>query len=80
MSRRHVRPLTPEALAALSTQRLLAYRDKLLSLEASAADSDCSEAELAEADASLVYFKEDPRWRALHDAVLRILADRPHVE
>jgi hypothetical protein len=73
---RHVRPMAVERLSDLTSARLLAYRDKLLSLEESAEASDCAADELARLDAGLIYFKTDPRWEVLHASVVRELDAR----
>lgn len=79
MSRRSVRPVELAKLIDLATERLLAYRDKLLRLEESAASSDCSAAEVALMDPALMHFKEDARWQPLYQAVIDTLSTRPHI-
>jgi hypothetical protein len=69
---RHVRPLCASRLASLDAQRLGAYRRKLLAVQESADLSDLSAAELARLDPKLIHFKEDPRWRELHDLVTTV--------
>ena len=75
---RAVKAIAEEQLVTLTTQRLLAYRDRLLGLEDSAETSDLDPAELAALDRSLLHFKTDPRWGDLYDAVKRELARREH--
>lgn len=69
-----------DRLKVLPTKRLLAYRDRLLSLEQSASSSDLDDREVARLASDLVYFKDDPRWDALYASVRAILADRKHVD
>jgi hypothetical protein len=76
---RAVKPIAEEHFATLTTQRLLAYRDRLLGLEDSAETSDVDRAEVAALDRSLLHFKADPRWVGLYDAVKRELARRQHL-
>ena len=74
---RHVRPIPVSRLASLTTPRLLAYRNRLLSLEESVELSDVQDvAELADLDPDLLYFKSDLRWISLYDAVKLELARR----
>jgi hypothetical protein len=76
---RSVKPVSREVLSTLSGGRLLAYRERLLSLEESPASSDSGEAELAGLEPSLIWFKADPRWRVLYEQVVGMLRDR-HAE
>jgi hypothetical protein len=80
LARRHVKPLSDQALASLSSERLLAYPKSLLSLEESATKSDLSEAGIAALDPTLVYFKDDPEWLGLYTAVKTLLDGREHIE
>jgi hypothetical protein len=80
MSQRKVRPLPVEVLEALSTERLMAYRAKLMSLEDSAEMSDHDDSELAGLPPGFLYFKQDPGWRDVYRALKSILADREHIE
>ena len=57
MARRHVTPITHEELARLSTERLLAYRERLLSLVNSSSDSDLSQDEIETLDGNAIYFR-----------------------
>ncbi|MEM6275245.1 MAG: hypothetical protein AAF735_08405 [Myxococcota bacterium] len=51
-----------------------------MSLEDTVAGSDWAPERLAALDPELIYFKEDPRWVALHEALKSELASREHVE
>lgn len=75
---RHVRPITASRMAALTTPRLLAYKDRLMRLEETAESSDCVADEVAKLDPERVYFKSDPRWRDLLRTVKALLAHRGH--
>lgn len=66
---RRIRPLTGSELRHLTVERLRAYRKQMLSLENSLAESDYADMTSA-LDPSGIYFKDDPRWRPLYDAVL----------
>lgn len=77
---RAVKSIPVEQLPSLSTQRLLAYRDRLLGLEDNVAGSDMDAQEVAGLDPSLLHFKEDLRWSVLYEAVKRELDAREHVE
>ena len=74
---RRARPITVEQLSALTTARLLAYRNRLLTLEESVESSDWTRTQLAACDPALMYFKTDPRWQPLYEAVRQELARRP---
>jgi hypothetical protein len=80
VARRHVIRLSNEALASLTTERLLEYRKSLLSLEDSAKTSDLDEAGAAALDPTFVYFKDDPAWQELYSMVKSTLEKREHVE
>jgi hypothetical protein len=80
VGRRHAVRLSDEALGSLTTERLLAYRKSLLSLEDSARTSDLDDAEVAALDPTFVYFKDDPARQDLYSAVKRALANREHVD
>jgi hypothetical protein len=75
---RNVRPLPEAQLVTLSTQRLMAYRKRLLELEDSAALSDWDDAVLKGLDPTLIWFKEDPSWSSLYVLVTQILSQREH--
>lgn len=75
---RSVRPLSLAQLEALTTERLLAYRSRLLSLEASASSSDLDGSEIGALDSDLLYFKTQPAWGDLYAHVRRVLAARGH--
>ena len=77
---RSVSILDRDQLAALTTARLLAYRDKLLSLEQGAELSDWEPHELAGLDQARVYFKDDPRWQRAYAELKEVLWGREHVE
>jgi hypothetical protein len=77
---RRVRPVPADRLKALTTERLLAYRARLLRLEQSASNSDWDDHELARLAPGFIYFKDDPRWEALYASIKAILADREHVD
>lgn len=76
MQPRHVRPISRELIATLSSARLRAYRRRLMSLEDRPEAGDWTLDELAGLPASLVFFKSDPRWRALEQAVASELLTR----
>ena len=76
--KRGVRPLDATALEALTTDRLLAYRKRLLELEDSATASDLDFAERQSLDPSLVYFKDEAKWIDLNAMVKSILDKREH--
>jgi hypothetical protein len=80
MARRHVTPITHEELARLSTERLLAYRKRLLSLVDSSSDSDLSQEEVETLDGNAIYFKDDPAWGREYGEVKALLAQRENVD
>jgi len=53
---RHVKPIDKNVMGGLSTERLLAYRDRLLSLEESPGLSDCEPDEIAALDSTCIWF------------------------
>ena len=63
-------------LAAWPTKRLLALRTRLLRCEESLENSDVQDP--TELDPDVIRFKSDPRWTALYQAVLDLLATREH--
>lgn len=75
---RRLRILSPEELGELTTQRLLSYRKKCLSLENSPEDSDYDSAEIDRLDAAYIWFKTDPRWNAVYASVLSAINNRQH--
>lgn len=77
---RSVALLSAQQLAGLSTPRLLAYRDNLLSLEQSADSSDWTPAELEAVDPTEVSFKDDARWVKAYTALKAVLEGREHVQ
>ena len=77
---RSVRPIDEQLLSTLPTARLLAYRDRLLSLEEAPESSDCELAEIEGLDPVRVWFKSDVRWRKLYDQVLATLDEREDVK
>jgi len=64
----------------LTTERLLAYRRRLLTLEDSLATSDQEPFEVAEREPGYAYFKDTPEWRQTAATAKAILDERPHVE
>lgn len=78
MRKRSVRPLDATALEALTTDRLLAYRKRLLELEDSVTSSDLDAAERQSLDPSFVSFKDEAEWIDLHAKVKQILDTREH--
>ncbi|MFK7999339.1 MAG: hypothetical protein AB8H86_07060 [Polyangiales bacterium] len=74
---RVVQPVPLTALTSWPTKRLMGLRKRLLRCEESLALSDVCD--LAEIDPALIRFKEDPRWRALYEATLAVLATRENV-
>lgn len=76
---RTVLPLPPERIPTLSTRRLLASRDRLLSLESSPSGSDLEPAEIAAVPAERIAFENDPRWSPLYRAIKNELATREYV-
>ncbi len=77
---RSVRPIDEQLLTRLPAKRLLAYRNRLLSLEESPELSDWETFEIADLDPAFIWFKSDPRWRDLYDQVLYCLNQREHIE
>jgi hypothetical protein len=77
---RHVKPIDKNVMGGLSTERLLAYRDRLLSLEESPGLSDCEPDEIAALDSTRIWFKSDPRWREIYGQVVDTLGNRKNVE
>jgi hypothetical protein len=67
-----LKPLTRAELGHLTEERLLAYRKKALSLENSLAASDYTDMSDS-LDPRYIWFKDDPRWQPLYDAVLEEL-------
>ncbi|MCB9587651.1 MAG: hypothetical protein H6718_19770 [Polyangiaceae bacterium] len=80
MKTRSARLLSSARLATLGTERLLAYRDNLLSLQESLSSSDWDETDIGKRDAERVYFKDDPRWVDAYAALKRELKKREHVD
>jgi len=74
---RRIRPLTSAELEHLSTERLLAYRKQALSLENSLAASDYTDMSDS-LDPTYIWFKDDPRWEPLYNAVLDELSRKQH--
>ncbi len=73
-SPRRLKVLSLTQLHRLSRPRLLAYRCKVLSLESSPELSDRDPSETSPLDDRYVWFKSDPRWQPVYDAVLAALA------
>ena len=80
MPKRSVRPISFSGLEGLTTERLLAYRSRLLSLEDSGRLSDLDEGERVTHDPSVLYFKDQPAWREVYADLKRVLAGREHVD
>jgi hypothetical protein len=80
MKLRSVRPLGPTDLQALTTERLLAYRSRLLELNDSAATSGLDESERAALDPTLLHFKNEANWIEAYATVKSILSTRRHVD
>ena len=70
---RRLRPLSNPELERMTVARLIAFRKQALSLENSITKSDYSDI-AAELDRTYIWFKEDPRWQIVYDAVLEELA------
>jgi hypothetical protein len=69
---RRIKPVASAELQYVTVERLLAYRKQALSLENSLAASDYTN--LADSlDPEYVWFKDDPRWEPLYNAVLEEL-------
>jgi hypothetical protein len=65
----------------MTTDRLHAYRRKLLSLQESPDLADVTAAELKETrDPAFLFFKDDPAWREQLRVLLEILHQRAPVE
>ncbi len=77
---RHVKPIEKQKLSTLTAKRLLAYRDRLLSLEESPELSDCTTGEVEEFDRTYSWFKSDLRWQSLYDQVREALNSLENVE
>lgn len=72
---RRLKPLSPIELSHLTVARLLAYRKQALSLENSVESSDYGD-QVDALDQAYIWFKEDPRWQPLYDAILAELAGK----
>jgi hypothetical protein len=70
---RRIRPLASNEIGHLTVQRLLEYRKQALSLENTLAESDYIDTGHT-LDHGYIWFKDDPRWRPLYDAILVELA------
>ena len=80
MSLRAVRPVSEATLALMSTDRLHAYRRRLLGLQQSPDLEDITDDELEQArNPDFVFFKNDPMWPALMRLVLQALRRRQSV-
>jgi hypothetical protein len=75
MSKRTPRLLTKHQMGKLTTPRLLAYRDRLLSVR-EGPDYDV----LYEGAKDVTMHKQRPEWKATYEECKRILAFRGHVE
>jgi hypothetical protein len=81
MSLRRVRPVTPATLAAMTTDRLHAYRRTLLSLPEAPDPEDITDDELdAGRDPTFLFFKDDPAWREQLRVLLQTLRHRVSAE
>jgi hypothetical protein len=78
MEPRRVRPIPKSELPRLSTDRLLAYRKRLLSLEDSAESSDWDSDELSGLEPGFIRFKDEAEWIELYEEVIAILSSREH--
>jgi len=63
---RKLHPLPIETLRTMTSERLLQYRQKALSLEESLETSDFCDT-VSELDPSFIWFKNDSRWQPLYD-------------
>jgi hypothetical protein len=77
--RRRVKPIDNVVIDKLSTKRLLAYRDRLLTLEESPELSDLESDEISSLDSTYIWFKSDPRWREIYDQVINTLGRRENI-
>lgn len=70
---RRIRALTSTELEHLTVERLLAYRKQALCLENTLAASDYTDTAHT-LDGTYIWFRDDPRWKALYDSILGELA------
>lgn len=64
--------LTDDELNSLSVDRLLAYRNKALSIENSLIASDYVDT-AKNLDPEFIWFKDDPRWQNVYNRILLVL-------
>ena len=70
---RRLSVLSPEQLGHLSTERLLSYRKKCLSLENTPEEADIDPDQICNLDPTFIWFKSDPRWSEAYANVLSAL-------
>ena len=63
----------------MPTKQLLAQLQRLRGCQQNLAASDFEPGDTDYDDATVIFFKDDPRWRAQVDEVKRILSTREHV-
>ena len=68
-----LKPLSPEQLSRLSRPRLLAYRNKALSLLECPLSDDVPE-ETVGLNKRYIWFKSDPRWEPLYSQITKLLS------
>jgi hypothetical protein len=76
---RGVRPQTRTELESMPTKQLLAQLQRLRALQENIGASDFQPGDTDYDDTTIIFFKDDPRWRTQVDEVKRILATREHV-
>ena len=69
---RRLKILNDDELNLLSIDRLLAYRDKALSIENSLIASDYVDT-AQNLDPKFIWFKDDPRWQAVYNRIRAVL-------
>ena len=69
---RRLKILTDDELNLLSIDRLLAYRNKALSIENSLIASDYVDT-ANNLDPEFIWFKDDPRWQDVYNRILLVL-------
>ncbi len=73
---RRLKILTDDELNLLSIDRLLAYRNKALSIENSLTASDYADT-AKNLDPEFIWFKDDPRWQNVYNRILSVLKTKP---
>jgi hypothetical protein len=76
---RSVRPLSRAQLESLHTKQLLAHLQRLRACQQNFAASDYQPGDTDYDDTTLIFFKDDPRWRSQLDDVKQILGTREHI-